>query len=587
MGLVGLALKGRHLQNPGVLVRAFAVEQSQSGESDAVQNLENGLAVEITALEFAQVGAVVGLVLEALVADRAFAFLVVALHGDLGDDPALHQLVGQPGGRGVVDVQLADAFHAAAVVVLQVVGGDDATNDVVELLRMLQIDLLVHGRHVPTGQLLGGEVVAVLVGAGAAEHEAELGVARRADIHGLGREAFTVAQPDVHGDAGVEVRGGGHRNGFLLPLGAGLGPGSADEQTLLGVGSLAVLGGDGVVVILGLHPALFAEGADDPLHLLLVGIGVIAVGDQPVWDVLGVAEKGLEELAGVGLGDGLVVGLVILDLGVGLDFEPFPIGHEPLHEVVGPLVVGGRKLGGVRRIEVGQIRLGFRQQIVDVLPVCLVLLVVVEDQGVDALQVLAQAILELVGSVLAAAIIGGRREVAEATLAAHAGFAEAEQGDVFLEAGELVAVGADGVDQRMDALGEEDALEVVLNEAARLGVVGQERLDLVLAQANRVVLDDRLGGMVAVAEPVVGDDLEAFGLVHVGHDRRPRKCVEHGANAFRGMLPDPVDELLLTADVVGDVLGALLGRELFRSGLFGGLGPERVGIESQRRIGLQ
>ena len=143
-------------------------------------------------------------------------------------------------------------------------------------------------------------------------------------------------------------------------------------------------------------------------------------------DVLGVAEKGLEELAGVGLGDGLVVGLVILDLGVGFDFEPFPIGHEPLHEVVGPLVVGGRKLGGVRRIEVGQIRLGFRQQIVDVLPVCLVLLVVVEDQGVDALQVLAQAILELVGSVLAAAIIGGRREVAEATLAAHAGFAEAE-----------------------------------------------------------------------------------------------------------------------------------------------------------------
>ena len=28
LGLVGLALKGRHLQNPGVLVRAFAVEQS-------------------------------------------------------------------------------------------------------------------------------------------------------------------------------------------------------------------------------------------------------------------------------------------------------------------------------------------------------------------------------------------------------------------------------------------------------------------------------------------------------------------------------------------------------------------------------
>jgi hypothetical protein len=91
---------------------------------------------------------------------------------------------------------------------------------------------------------------------------------------------------------------------------------------------------------------------------------------------------------------------------------------------------------------------------------CLVLLVVVEDQGVDALQVLAQTILELVGGVLAAAIIGGRREVAEAALAAHAGLAEAEQGDVFLEAGELVAVGADGVDQRMDALAKKMPLKL-------------------------------------------------------------------------------------------------------------------------------
>ena len=247
--------------------------------------------------------------------------------------------------------------------------------------------------------------------------------------------------------------------------------------------------------------------------------------------------------------------------------------------MVGPLVVGGRKLGGVGRIEVGQIRLGFRQQVVDVLPVCLVLLVVVEDQGVDALQVLAQTILELVGSVLAAAIIGGRREVAEATLAAHAGLAEAEQGDVFLEAGELVAVGADGVDQRMDALGEEDALEVFLNEAARLGVVGQKRFDLVLDQANRVVLDDSLGCMVAVAEPVVGDDLEALGLVHVGHDRRPRKGVEHGASAFRGMLPDPVDELLLTADVVGDVLGALLGRSSSGAGCSAASVPSSSGSQ--------
>ena len=175
----------------------------------------------------------------------------------------------------------------------------------------------------------------------------------------------------------------------------------------------------------------------------------------------------------------------------------------------------------------------------------------------------------------------------ETTFAAHAGLAQAKQGDVLFDAGEFVAVGADRIDQRMDALGKKDPLEIVLNEAASLGVVGQERLDFVLAQANRVVLDNRLGGVVAVAQPVVGDDLEALGLVHVGHDRRPREGVEHGANALGGMLPDPVDEFLLTTDVVGDVLGALLGRKLFRSGLIGGLRPELVRIAGQRRIGLQ
>ena len=117
-----------------------------------------------------------------------------------------------------MDVQFADAFDPAAVVVFQIIGGDDATDDVVELLRVLQIDLLVHGRHVPTGQLLGGEVVAVLVGAGTAEHETELGVARCPDIHGFGSEAFAVAQPDVHGDAGVEIRSSGQRHWFHLLL---------------------------------------------------------------------------------------------------------------------------------------------------------------------------------------------------------------------------------------------------------------------------------------------------------------------------------------------------------------------------------
>ena len=123
-------------------------------------------------------------------------------------------------------------------------------------------------------------------------------------------------------------------------------------------------------------------------------------------DVLGIAEKGLEKLAGITLGDRLVVGLVILDLGVGLDLEAVPIGHEPLHEVVGSLVIGGGKFGGVGRVEIGQIRLGLGQQGVDVVTVSLVLLAVVKDQCVDALQVLAQTVFEFLGRVLASTVVG-------------------------------------------------------------------------------------------------------------------------------------------------------------------------------------
>jgi hypothetical protein len=75
-----------------------------------------------------------------------------------------------------------------------------------------------------------------------------------------------------------------------------------------------------------------------------------------VRDMFGIAQKGLEKLIGVGLGDGLVIGFVILDLGVFLDRQTVPIGHQPFHEVVGPLVIGGGKLGGIGRIEIGQVR---------------------------------------------------------------------------------------------------------------------------------------------------------------------------------------------------------------------------------------
>ena len=117
-----------------------------------------------------------------------------------------------------MDIQLPNAFHPAAVVVFQIIGGDDTTHDIVELLRVLQIDLLVHGCHVPSGEFIGSEVIAVFVGAGAAEHETELGVARCPDIHSLGAQAFRLTQANVHGNTGVEVRGSGQRHRFHLLL---------------------------------------------------------------------------------------------------------------------------------------------------------------------------------------------------------------------------------------------------------------------------------------------------------------------------------------------------------------------------------
>ena len=294
-------------------------------------------------------------------------------------------------------------------------------------------------------------------------------------------------------------------------------------------------------------------------------------------EVLGVAEEGLEELRGVGAGHGLVVGLVVFGLGVFDKAQPIPIGHQPFHEVVGFFVVGGRELRGVGRIEIGQVGLGLRQEIVDVLAGCLALLAVVENEGVDAGHVLAQPLLEFLRGVLALAVAGRRREMPEAALAGHASLAQSEQGDVFLEARELVDVGPDRVNQTVDALGEEDALEVVPDEGARLRVVGEQRFNILVTEPDVVVLDDRPGRMMAVAQPVVGQDLQALGLVHVGHDSRTREGVGRGFHPLRSVFPYPVDQLLLRADVVGDVFRPLFRRRLFGSRL--GLGLERLEVQ--------
>ncbi len=75
--------------------------------------------------------------------------------------------------------------------------------------------------------------------------------------------------------------------------------------------------------------------------------------------------------------------------------------------------------------------------------------------------------------------------------------------------------------------------------------------------------DDRPGRVMAIVRPVVGQDPQALGLVHVGHDRRTGKSVDDGTHLVRGVLSYPIDQLLFRADVIGDVLGPLLRPLLF------------------------
>jgi len=66
----------------------------------------------------------------------------------------------------------------------------------------------------------------------------------------------------------------------------------------------------------------------------------------------------------------------------------------------------------------------------------------IEDQRVDAGNILGEALTELVRCVLPLAIIGAAREVAEASFAGHARFAESEEGDVLLVAGQRIDIRA-------------------------------------------------------------------------------------------------------------------------------------------------
>jgi len=48
-----------------------------------------------------------------------------------------------------------------------------------------------------------------------------------------------------------------------------------------------------------------------------------------------------------------------------------------------------------------------------------------------------------------------------------------------------------------------------------MNAVGQERVDFLVGQGGRVVLDDGPGDVVTVGQPVTGMDAQAVGLVHV------------------------------------------------------------------------
>ena len=301
----------------------------------------------------------------------------------------------------------------------------------------------------------------------------------------------------------------------------------------------------------------------------------------------GIAEKLLKEVGGVTLGDSHMAGFVVFDLGIRLDGQTVPIGHQPFDKVIGFFVIGGRKLGGIRRVKVSEVSLHLGKDLVNIPAIGFVLLAVIEYQGVDPLDIRFQAFFEFFRRVLPFPVIGGRREVAKPAFAAHAGFTKSKQRDVLFVSGQVVAIGPQRVDECVDTFGKENPFEIVLNKGLGFGIVRQQLFDLCLGQPRRTVFDNGSGCVVTVAKTVIGKNSQPFGFVHVSNNGRAGKGIQNGGNSVRGVTPDPVDQFLFAADVVGDVLGAFLRGLLFRSLLFGCIGPELVGIDSERRICLK
>ncbi|OQA87729.1 MAG: hypothetical protein BWY28_01889 [bacterium ADurb.Bin236] len=322
--------------------------------------------------------------------------------------------------------------------------------------------------------------------------------------------------------------------------------------------SASVLSGELIFVIFRFHAGFFSEVGDNLLDLGLGGVCIIAVGDEPVRDVLGRGEEIREELFRGGGCYAGVFDLVIADFFRVVDFLVLPVIHQTFNEVVIFLVISGTELRGVRRVEVDKIGFYLRSGINDVAVESLVSLAVVENESVDAIEVVAVVIEKTLRGVVPLSALGRGREMPK-TAAGHAGLAHREKRHAFFGAGQCVDVCAKHVQEGEDVVVKENAVERFLNECSGIGVVVFEQpLDVFLGEAGAVVLDDGAGGVIAVGQPVVGKDLQPLGFVHVADDGRARESVENRFRVFWRVAPYPVHKFLFGTDEVRDVFRALI-----------------------------
>lgn len=78
-----------------------------------------------------------------------------------------------------------------------------------------------------------------------------------------------------------------------------------------------------------------------------------------------------------------------------------------------------------------------------------------------------------------------------------------------------------GVDQTVDALGEKYPFEIVADKGTRLGVVCQEGIQILVGETDIAVFNDGPSRVITVMKPVIGQDPQALGLIHIGHDSGP------------------------------------------------------------------